>query len=278
MRQSIVRLVACALIGLSGCATLGRGGSTPPAAAAVAPVLERIAARGELLVGTTGSQPPLNATTKAGEIIGFDIDLAQAIAEAMGVTLRLVPTQFPDLLPSLESGKVDLVLSGITMTPERNMRVAFVGPYFVSGKALLTRSKRIAATKDSGEINRPNMTIAALEGSTSQEFAERALPKAKLVLVRAYDQGVRMVVEGSVDALVADFTFCVATILRRPGEKLATVVAPLTFEPLGIALPAEDPLLVNWMENFLLMLEGTGAMDDLRERWFDDGSWVTQLR
>jgi polar amino acid transport system substrate-binding protein len=171
-----------------------------------------------------------------------------------------------------------MVLSGVTMTPERNTRVAFVGPYFVSGKALLTRSKRIAATKDSAEINKPSVTIAALEGSTSQEFAQRATPKAKLLLVKEYDPGVRMVIDGSVDALVADFTFCVAAILRHPGEELATVVAPLTFEPLGIALPAGDPLLVNWMENLLLMLEGTGAMDDLRARWFDDGSWVAELR
>lgn len=278
MRQSIVRFVACALIGLAGCATLGRGGTPAPAVVTVAPVLERILTRGELLVGTTGSQPPLNATTKTGEIIGLDADLAEAMAEAMGVKLKLVPMPFADLLSSLENGKVDMVLSGVTMTPERNTRVAFVGPYFVSGKALLTKSKRVAATKDSGEINNPRMTVAALEGSTSQEFAERATPKAKLVLVKAYDRGVRMVIDGSVDALVADFTFCVATILRYPGENLATLVAPLTFEPLGIALPAEDPLLVNWTENFLLMLEGTGAMDDLRARWFDDGSWVTRLR
>jgi len=277
MPQSIVRLVACAVIGLTGCATL-RSEKPAPAASTVAPVLKRIVARGELLVGTTGSQPPLNTTTKSGEIIGLEVDLAQAMAEAMGVKLKLVPMSFAELLPSLEGGKVDIVLSGVTMTPQRNTRVAFVGPYFVSGKALLTKSKRVAATKDSAQINDPHMTIAALAGSTSEEFAERATPKAKLVLVKAYDQGVKMVIDGSVDALVADFTFCVAAIMRYPGEKLATLVAPLTFEPLGVALPADDPLLVNWMENFLLMLEGTGAMDDLRSRWFDDGSWVARLR
>jgi polar amino acid transport system substrate-binding protein len=276
MRQSIVWFIACILAGIAGCATLDRGGRGATTDT-IAPVLQRIAARGELRVGTTGSQPPLNATTKSGEIIGLEADLAEAIAEAMGVRLKLVRMPFADLLSTLENGKVDMVLSGVTMTPQRNTRVAFVGPYFVSGKALLTKSKRIAATKDSGEINKPTLTIAALEGSTSQEFAQRATPQAKLVLVKQYDPAVRMVIDGSVDALVADFTFCVAAILRYPGEKLATVVAPLTFEPLGIALPAGDPLLVNWMENLLLMLEGTGAMDDLRARWFDSGAWVAEL-
>ncbi len=278
MRQPIIRFIACALVGVAGCATLGRGGGAAPGVVAGGPVLQRIVARGELLVGTTGTQPPLNATTTSGEIIGLEIDLAEAMAEALGVTLKLVTMPFADLLPTLERGQVDIVLSGVTMTPERNTRVAFVGPYFVSGKALLTKSKRVAATRDFGEIDKPDITVAALEGSTSQEFAQRATPKAKLVLVKGYDEGVRMIVDGSVDALIADFTFCIAAILRHPGAKLATLVAPLTFEPLGIALPAGDPLLVNWMENFLLALEGTGAMDDLRARWFDDGSWAAQLQ
>jgi ABC-type amino acid transport substrate-binding protein len=58
---------------------------------------------------------------------------------------------------------------------------------------------------------------------------------------------------------------------------MATVDTPYTYEPLGIALPANDPLLVNWVENFLASLEGSGDLSRLRARWFLDGSWISKL-
>ena len=86
--------------------------------ASKSPVLDRIALNGELVVGTAASMPPLNMTTKDGKIIGLDIDLAQAMADSMGVKLRLEPMQFNELLPALEVGKIDMILSGMTITYE----------------------------------------------------------------------------------------------------------------------------------------------------------------
>ena len=191
MKRFLTRLALCGLLALTSCAAFDRGASPKPAGATGAPVLGRIVARGELLVGTSGNQPPLNATTKSGEIIGLEADLAAAMAQAMGVALRFVPMPFGELLPALERGEVDLVLSSVTMTPQRNTRVAFVGPYFVSGKALLTKSKRMAAVKESGEIDNASTTLAALEGSTSQAFVQNAVSRATLVTVKDYDRAVR---------------------------------------------------------------------------------------
>ena len=73
------------------------------------------------MVGTAASMPPLNMTTKTGEIIGFEVDMARAMADAMNVKLRLAPMPFSELLSAL-GGTVDVVMSGMTMTPERNMR------------------------------------------------------------------------------------------------------------------------------------------------------------
>ena len=274
-RRIILGVLLCAAMTLGGCGVVGGKSKAP--AVATSPVIARILERGVLIVGTSGNQPPLTAATKSGEIIGLDADLAQAIAMAMGVELRLQRMQFPELLPALERGKVDLVISGMTMTPKRNLGVAFVGPYFVDGKALLTKSKKMAEVKESAEINNPGVTLAALRGSTSESFVETAMPKARLVLINDDGRGVADVIAGKVDALVADFTLCAVSVFRYPADKLSTLVAPLTFEPLGIALPADDPLLVNWTENLLLMLEGTGQMDALRARWLQDGSWLSRL-
>jgi polar amino acid transport system substrate-binding protein len=158
------------------------------AMASASPVLDRIVERGEIRVGTAGTMPPLNMTTRDGEVIGLEPDIAALAADSMGVKLKLVTMPFSELLPSLEQGKIDMILSGMTVTLERNMKVAFVGPYMKSGKAFLSKIKTIASADDTTELNSPRIKLAALKGSTSQRFVEAVLPKASLVTISDYDQ------------------------------------------------------------------------------------------
>jgi polar amino acid transport system substrate-binding protein len=157
------------------------------------------------------------------------------------------------------------------------MKVAFVGPYFISGKSFVTKIKWIASVKDASQVDSPKTTMVALKGSTSQTFVEKDVPKAKLVLAKDYDEAVDMLLKGKVDAMVADYPICVLTVLRNPGEGLISVITPLNYEPIGIALPGKDPLVVNWMENFLTTLEESGGLDLLKERWLTDSSWLKKL-
>jgi polar amino acid transport system substrate-binding protein len=242
------------------------------------PVIDQVLGRGELVVGTAGTMPPLNMTTKEGEIIGMEADLARYMADSMGVKLRFEAMPFSELLPALQAGTVDMVMSGMTIIPERNLKVAFVGPYFISGKAFLTKTKTIASVKDASDINSPEITLAALKGSTSQLFVEEAAPKARLVTTKDYNEAVDLVIQDKVDALVADYPICLVALLRHPYEDLVSVITPLTYEPIGIAVPANDPLLVNWVENILNMLKGSGELEDLEDHWFEDASWLKRLR
>jgi polar amino acid transport system substrate-binding protein len=280
MRTTLTLLALGTTIALHGCglSSARHAGSVASAPTTASPVLDRIQQRGELLVGTSGNQPPLNATTKEGRVVGLEVDLARAIASAMDVKLRVITMPFAELLPAVQSGKVDVVLSGMTMTPQRNMKVAFVGPYFVSGKSLLSKLETMSSVSDASEINSPSMKLAALKGSTSQYFVERIIPEATLTLTADYDEAVDLVRQGKIDALIADYPFCAISVFRYPEDHLVTLKTPFTFEPLGIALPAGDPLLVNWVENFLTMLEGTGVLFEITSKWFEDGSWVSQLR
>jgi len=241
------------------------------------PVLERIMKNGELVVGTAGSMPPLNMTTKDGKIIGLEADLAGYIADAMDVKLKLQAMSFSELLPALESGKVDMILSGMTITPRRNLKVAFVGPYYVTGKAFLTKVKRIASAKKASEVNSPDTTLTALQGSTSQLFVEKSIPKARLVTAKNYDEAVKLVIEEKVDAMIADYPICMLSVFRYPDKGLLSLFTPITYEPIGIALPANDPLLVNWLENLLNSLKGSGQLEALRAQWFKYGSWLHKL-
>jgi polar amino acid transport system substrate-binding protein len=243
-----------------------------------APVLDRIQSRGELIVGTAADMPPFNMTTKDNRIIGLEVDLAQALAQAMEVELKLQAISFKDLLPALEAGKVDMILSGMTITAKRNSKVAFVGPYYISGKGLLTKTSKLADIKDPDEIDRSEVRITALEGSTSEVFVKNILPNVKFLAARNYTEAVNMVINDKADAMIADQPICVVSVARYPDEDLFAILTPFTFEPIGIALPANDPLLVNLVQNFLNAIEDSGALDLMLDKWFQEGEWWNQLK
>ncbi len=252
-----------------------RSESTPMGSAGL--VLKRILQKGELVVGMSGDIPPFTMKSKEGKVIGLDADLAADLATGMGVKLRIAVIPFSELLTAIENGKVDMILSAMTITPERNLRVAFIGPYFISGQAILTKGAKLASMKVASEINSPKTRIAALKGSTSQFYIEKAIPKAKLVATLNNDEAVEMVIEDKVDAVVADFPACIVSVFRYPNKGLASLMTPLTYEPLGIALPTNDPLLINWVENCLRTHEGAGSLKMLKARWFENSTWLAML-
>jgi len=238
--------------------------------------MERIIKKGELAVGTSGTQPPMSATNKKGELIGMDVDLSRAMADAMGVKLKFVPMPFAELLPALEAGKVDMVLSGMTITAERNKKVAFVGPYVVTGKGILAVAERFAALKEAKGLDTPEVTVGALKDSTSQKFAQTSMSKAKLTLFGSYDEAIDLLLKNKIDVIVADFQFCALTAYRQQKKGLIAGQSALTFEPLGIAM-AEDTLLINWVQNFMNLFQGSGELKKLSEKWLNPGSWIDDL-
>ncbi|MCG6879766.1 MAG: transporter substrate-binding domain-containing protein [Deltaproteobacteria bacterium] len=239
--------------------------------------MDRISESGQLVVGTAGSMPPLNMTTKDGEIIGLEPEMAKMMAEAMGVKATFKTMPFSQLLPALEAGKVDMVMSNMTITGKRNMKVAFVGPYFISGKTFLTTEKWVASAKQPEEVNNANTKLTALRGSTSQQFIEEVFPKATLLLGKDYDACVAMVLDGKAAAMIADYPICLLSVIRYPDHQLISVVPPYTYEPIGIAIQKNDILLANWLENFLETLAGSGDLKELQDKWFEGGSWIEKL-
>ncbi len=241
------------------------------------PVLQRIAKTKILRVGMTGEQPPFNVKNRDGKLIGVDVDLGQALARSMGVTLEIVEMPFAKLLPALEDGKVDIVMSGMTITLQRNVRVPFVGPYHVSGKSMLAKSDTLAAMQSAKELNTDKWKIAVLRGSTSEEFVKSRLGKTKLTTTVNYDEAIDLLLEGKVDAVVADAPVCALTIMRYPDAGLVRLHKPLTIEPIGIAIAPGDALLVNLVGNYLQALRASGILEQLQKKWFEDGAWLVQL-
>jgi polar amino acid transport system substrate-binding protein len=241
------------------------------------PTLNRILERGSLVVGMTGDMPPLNMTKKDGVIVGMEPDLAGYMADAMGVKLEISTMPFGDLLGALERGEIDMVMSGMTITPSRNLKFSYIGPYFVSGKCVLTKEETLAGAEEAGDLNTEGRKLTALKGSTSEKFVHALIPNAEYIPVAGYNDGVKMVLEDKIDAMIADYPICVVSLMRHPDAGLATVISVLSYEPIGVALPGGDALMSNWVENFIYRLQSTGDLKELKSTWFDNDGWVKDL-
>ncbi len=233
------------------------------------PILSRIQSNAELVVGTAGNMPPMNMRGPDGELQGFDIDIARLMAESMGVKLRIETMPFAELLPALQAETVDVVISNMTITPQRNLQVAFVGPYLESGKCVLTKQPSIAEAEEIADLDVPGVRFTALAGSTSEEFVRALLPQVTLTLTESLEQAVAMVEQRRADALLTDYPICASTLQNSATGDFISAASLLTYEPIGIALSARDPLLINWTENFLQRMEHTGVLETLRARWLN---------
>lgn len=239
--------------------------------------LQRVVDFKVVKVGMSGNQPPLTMQNREGGLMGFDVDVAKALADAMKVQLEIVPMPFGQLLAALENDEVDMVLSGLAITPERTEKVSFIGPYMMSGKSILTRSSVLADISAAGEFNRKELKLLALSNSTSASFVRTVAPDAQLVEIGSYDEGVAMIIDGKADAMVADMPVCVLSVARYPDAGLVTLEKPLTVEPIGIAVSKDDPQFFNLVDNYLRAYEKTGILGKLREKWFENTSWVAAL-
>ncbi len=239
--------------------------------------LERVNDFQVLKVGMSGNQPPMNMTNREGGLMGFDVDLAKALAMAMNVKLEIKTIPFGELMKALEEDKIDMVLSNMSITPQRTEQVSFVGPYMMSGMSILTKSSELGNISSVAEINREGLKLLALSNSTHANFVKTIAPEATLIEFVSYDEGVAMLIEGKADAMVADMTQCILARMRFPEAGLSTLEKPLTVEPVGIAVSKDDRQFFNLVDNYLRAYEKTGVLTQLREKWFEDDAWIAAL-
>lgn len=248
-----------------------------PAISQAGETLQRVVDFKMLKVGMSADMPPMTALNRDGGVMGYDVDLARALASAMRVQLDIKVMPFGNLTRALEAGDIDMIISNMSITPERSEKMSFVGPYMLSGKSLLTRSAVLAEASEGGEFNRGDVKLVALDKSTSATFIQESAPEAKLITVPDNEAGVAMVINGEADAMVADMATCKLAALRHREAGLTTLKQPLTLEPIGIALRKDDPQFQNLVENYLGAYEKSGVLGKLRKKWFEDNSWIAAL-
>ncbi|WP_019616043.1 transporter substrate-binding domain-containing protein [Psychromonas ossibalaenae] len=240
-------------------------------------VFKRITEKGVLVVGMSGEQPPYNFVTSKGGIIGFDVGLAEELANSLGVKMEIALMPFPELLNALQENKVDVIISAFSISEQRRQKVSFVGPYAQVGKSLLTTKKTLARIRNSTGFNHAQVNLTALENSTSVTLAQERLEKANLTTVIHYEDAVLAVLSGQADALIADLSICDLLLIRDNSTELTKLNEPLAVEEIGIALNKNEPLLENKLTEKLQQLQKSGELQKHHQKWFNNGGWLNLL-
>jgi len=239
--------------------------------------LNQVLKRGELRVGLEAGYLPFEMRDKRGEIIGFDVDLAKLMARYMGVKVSFVNTQWDGIIPALLTDKFDILISGMTITPERNLQVNFAEPYIIIGQTILLNAKHRDAVKSVKELNDPKYTIATKLGTTGEIAARRFLGKARIKTFETEADAALEVRNGRADAFVYDLPFNVVYGAQYK-DALVHLKEPFTREPLGWAIRKGDPDFLNWLDHFQNQIRNDGSYDALYRKWFEGTAWLANVQ
>lgn len=239
--------------------------------------LETIMKNKVLRVGLEAGYMPFEQRDKKGNIVGFDVDVATEMAKAMGVKLELINTAWEGIIPALLTDKFDIIMSGMTITQERNLQVCFVEPYITIGQTIVLAKKHEGRITSYGDLNDPKYTITSKLGTTGEQAAKRMMPKAKYKSFETEQEGVMEVVADRADAFVYDLPYNVVFMAEQGKGKAVFLDSPFTFEPLGWAIKRGDPDFLNWLSNFLRQIKGDGTYGRIYQKWITSTDWYKDV-
>jgi len=240
--------------------------------------VENILKRGELRVGFESGYVPFEMTNKKGEFIGFDMDYGRRLAKDMGVKFVPINTAWDGIIPALMTDKFDIIMGGMTITQERNLKVNFADPYIVVGQTILLNKKHQNAVLSYKDLNNPKYIVTSRMGTTGEQAIKRYIPKATYKGFESEAEAGLEVINGKADALVYDLPFCGFLYGSQGQGKTVFLDKPFTFEPLAWAINKGDPDFLNFLNNFLRQTRGDGFYDQLFKKWIIGSDWEKELK
>lgn len=237
--------------------------------------IEQVIRRGTLRVGLDVFVP-WAMKDKKGELIGFEIDVARQLAKDMGLKVEFVPTKWSGIIPSLIAGKFDVIIGGMTATPERNMKINFTAPYYHTGQGLLANRKMTGGFAVD-DFNTPEVTLAARLGSTAALAAKARFPKATLRLFDDEPAAVQEVRNGRVHAMVAGQPLPAHSAASAP-ELLTAYPDQLMKEPICMGIRKGDVDTLNFLNNWIEGVRSKGWIDERYQFWFGSTQWQSLVQ
>ncbi len=238
--------------------------------------IETIIKRGVLRVGMS-TFVPWAMKDKNGKFIGFEIDVATRLARDTGVEAEFIPTKWDGIIPALLTGKFDVIIGGMTIRPDRNLKVNFTIPYDYSGQTICAHKRLAAGFKQPEDFNRPDVILGARLGSTSVPAIKRIMPKAKLRLFSEEPQLYQELLNGNLHGVVASLPTPAYQALKYP-DILFALTEPFSRELIGFALRKGDLDTLNYFNSWIRSVEAEGWLQERHNYWFNTKDWEQFIR
>jgi len=239
--------------------------------------LDQVIEKNRLRVGFS-TFVPWAMKDKKGGYTGFEIEVARKLAADMGVEIDFIPTKWSGIIPALLTGKFDIIIGGMGITPERNLKVNFSDPYEFSGMSIVAGQKLAAGMNDLDSFNQHDITIVARIGTTAASAAKKYLPKATIRLFDDEGQALQEVLNKRAVAMVSTQPFPEFQALKYKDSLFLPLQGEtFTKESIGFAIQKGDADFLNYLNNWIRVRNLDGWLQERYNYWFTTQDWKSQI-
>ena len=263
MKKGFMKMVlgTMSLLALAAC---GKTSGTANSAAEADGALQEIKDSGKLVVGTCADYPPYEwHLVQDGEdkIIGFDIDIAQAIADELGVELEVKDMDFDGLIPALSTGKIDMIIAGMNPTEERKQSVDFTDIYYTQKDALVIKSEDAENIQSENDLKKAS--LATQKATIQETYLLENFPDAALQSVPKWNTAILSLVTGKVDAVLMVETVAKQYVEQNEGLEIAGFDVASTPNESAIAVAKDNKDFLDAVNDILDEMKESGQIEEL---------------
>jgi polar amino acid transport system substrate-binding protein len=261
-RKPVLRLLPLLLLTLSNLA--------------IADVLDTILERGTVRIGVA-EFVPWTMKSGSGELIGFEIDLARKLAQDMGVKPEFKLYPWDEVIPAVQSGEIDILAGGMSITAERALQVNFSRPTAESGVGIATNIRKTQNIKTLNDLNRPEITIAVVKDTLAYSVTETLFGRAKIKVFADGAQAGQAVVDGQAHAYLASLTQAKFLAMNNSGKVDLPLKKPLLASKEALAIRKGEQELLNFLNAWVTARLADRWIATTRDYWFETLEWTEDV-
>jgi len=286
MKNSLFTITSLFILALSallaGCAAPNSAGTDKADQASAAIVhssanqMETIRARGTLRVGVSLFIPWV-MHDNTDKLIGYETEVARKLAEDMGVEVKFVQTSWPSIITGLLSDDYDIIISGLSLTPQRALMINLSEPYSHSQSVLIAGKKLAGKFTTEKQFNRKKVSIGVVKDSVGEKLIAQKFPKAKLKTFPAEAQAISALLDGKIYAMMSS-TPRTGYLLSRHGKAVFQPFAkPFAIHAEGFGIRKGDADFLNYLNTWIRFNTQNDWLNQRHQYWFDTIKWADQL-
>ena len=240
-------------------------------------MLAAVKKRGAMRVGFS-TFVPWAMQDKNGNFIGFEIDVATRLAKDLGVKAEFIPTKWAGIIPALLTGQFDIIIAGMSVTPERAEKVDFSMPYDYAGMDIVANKQKAAGFSSLDDFNKPEVILSARTGGSAKAAIEAHMPKATVRYFDEEAQALQEVLTGRAHAFISSAPQPAFQAAKHPDILFRPLPDTFTKEPIAFALRKGDAASLKELNAWIEKARQDGWLKDRKHYWFETTDWEPLLK